>query len=147
MSENTFSWAQSQNANVLEPIRELAEQGWQHRDIPKASNMNWIFKQISDDLGAFRKELTTLKEDLLRELTEQETQLHAKTKELYDRTTRHSKRHLMDSQFNRDVSRQMCDLLREMEKLIQHYHKDFPTLPWPLKAEDPPVIANEELLD
>lgn len=47
MNKNSFMWAQGNNANILEPVRELAENGWQHRDIPKASNMNWIFNQIA----------------------------------------------------------------------------------------------------
>jgi hypothetical protein len=145
-------WAQGENANVKEPIEALREHGWRYGDVPAASNFNWLFKTLTEEIATLRKDLLMQKEHLLQQLTQQahdqEEKLHAKAKELYDRTTRHSKRHLMDSAFNRDVSRQMCDLLREMEKLLQHYHRDFPTLPWPLKTENiTEMTVDEESLD
>jgi hypothetical protein len=145
-------WAQGENANVKEPIEALREHGWRYGDVPAASNFNWLFKTLTEEIASLRKDFLAQKEDFLRQLTQQshdqEEKLHVKAQALYDRTTRHSKRHLMDSAFNRDVSRQICDLLREMEKLIQHYHKDFPTLPWPLKSDDSAArTVDEENVD
>ncbi len=78
MNKNSFMWAQGSNANVQEPFKELAENGWQHRDIPKASNMNWIFKQISDELTTLRKDMESQTSEIREKMELQTTELHKK---------------------------------------------------------------------
>jgi hypothetical protein len=149
MSKTNFIWAQSNDANVREPIRELAEKGWQHRDIPKASNMNWIFRQISNEFLALRKDMEQKAEELKSLLVVQSNEMQKQQEALatikneynslnesHDSLKSYTKRGLEKAfradEFNTGLSRQMCGLLQEMERLIRHYHKDFPTLPWPL---------------
>jgi hypothetical protein len=167
MRKTNFTWAQSNDANVREPIRELADKGWQHRDIPKASNMNWIFKQISDEFTMLRKDMEQKAEELKSLLAVQSDEIqkqqgtiaHLKTEhnslsESHDRLKCYTKRGLgkafRDNDFNTGISRQICMLLREMEKLVQHYHPNFPTLPWPLNLkleEDAAPTAGNESID
>lgn len=167
MSKTNFLWAQDENANVREPIRELAEKGWQHRDIPKASNMNWIFKQISDEFTALRKDMEQKTDEIKsmlavqsNELQKQQEVLGTLKTELGTLSENHSsfkvyaKRNLAKAfradDFNTGIARTMCELLREMERLIRHYHHDFPNLPWPLTNRSEATInttAEDESID
>lgn len=104
MSKNSFMWAQGNNANVLEPIKELAENGWQHRDIPKASNMNWVFKQISD-------EFTTLRKDMESQIVQLREGLESKTAEL------HKKLELQAADFNKKITEQNLHIQEHKEML------------------------------
>ncbi len=87
MNKNSFMWAQGNNANILEPIRELAEYGWQHRDIPKASNMNWIFKQIGEEFTAIRKDMIHHAGEIKNHLDDQASKLEAQEKALKELET------------------------------------------------------------
>jgi len=160
MSKTNFLWAQDENANVREPIRELAEKGWQHRDIPKASNMNWIFKQISDEFAALRKdleihtaELKTKLEEQANDLKEQKeavgtlkTELHS-LGENHARLKNYTKRGLdkayRGSGFNEGITRGLCTRLRNMEQAIRHYHPGFPEFHWPL--HDPATSRSNDI--
>ncbi len=104
MNKNSFMWAQGSHANVLEPIRELAENGWQHRDIPKASNMNWIFKQVSD-------EFTTLRKDMESQTSELRERMETKTAEL------HKKLEQQAADFNKKVAEQNLNIQEHKEML------------------------------
>ena len=86
MGKTNFIWAQGLDANVREPIKELAEKGWQHRDIPKASNMNWIFKQISEEFVALRKDMEQKAEELKSLLAVHSDKFVALRKDLEQKT-------------------------------------------------------------
>ena len=102
MNKNSFMWAQGSNANVQEPFKELAENGWQHRDIPKASNMNWIFKQVSD-------EFTTLRKDMESQTSELREKMESKTAELS------KKLELQTADFNKKLSEQSLHIQEQKE--------------------------------
>jgi chromosome segregation ATPase len=104
MNKNSFMWAQGSNANVQEPFKELAENGWQHRDIPKASNMNWIFKQISD-------ELTTLRKDMESQTSQLGERMELQTAEL------RKKLESQASDFNKKLSEQNLHIQEHKEML------------------------------
>jgi hypothetical protein len=66
MSEEVkpFLWAHDDKANIQEPIDALKQQGWRYGDVPAASNFNWMFKKISDDLVSINKELLVQKTEV-----------------------------------------------------------------------------------
>lgn len=155
MNKTTFMWAQSTNANLQEPIKELAEKGWQHRDIPKASNMNWIFKQISDEFSALRKDLELQKieleeksaqiiqqnkriaeqqisiqqhKDMLKDLNNEHLNLKKFTKSNFDLSSQRDN-------FSVGISRQICMMLRGFTANIRAIHPNIPEYPWPLRDE------------
>jgi hypothetical protein len=161
MSAINFIWAQAQDANVREPIKELTEKGWQHRDIPKASNMNWIFNQISNNLFALRKEiqqhaieLKNKLDDHTSRLQEQEAVLASLKNELEVLSENHIKfknctnqqlsRSLRANDFNTGIARQICLQLKVLEQNIRHYHVDFPEFNWPLPEGILTVVYEEE---
>ncbi len=45
-----FVWAHSKDANLKEPIQALKEKGWEYGDIPTASNFNWLFNSIMNQV-------------------------------------------------------------------------------------------------
>jgi hypothetical protein len=65
-----FKWAFGDKANLKEPLEALKEQGWQYGDAPTASNFNWLFNKISNELADkaqtndVDEELADLKRDL-----------------------------------------------------------------------------------
>ncbi|MCA9507911.1 MAG: hypothetical protein KC505_05770 [Myxococcales bacterium] len=40
-------WALDKEANIQKPPSAIQQKGWQHEDIPTASNFNWIIHQLS----------------------------------------------------------------------------------------------------
>jgi DNA repair exonuclease SbcCD ATPase subunit len=150
MSKANFIWAKDIDANVREPISELTQKGWQHRDIPKASNMNWIFKQISDEFAALRKELEVHTVELKNQLEEQtnglkeqkkavgtlKTELHSLGEnhvQLKSYTKRGLGKAYRGNDFNNGITRGISERLRNMEQAIRHYHPGFPEFHWPLQ--------------
>ncbi len=62
-----FVWAHSKNANLKEPIQALKERGWEYGDIPTASNFNWLFNSIMNQVrsvSAALEEVQTKNTDL-----------------------------------------------------------------------------------
>ena len=66
-----FTWAHDPQANVKEPIQALKEQGWRYGDVPTASNFNWIFKTITEEIVRLNEELVTQKENCDRAIAQQ----------------------------------------------------------------------------
>ena len=62
-NDKAFIWAQGQNAQVAEPDQDLLASGWSKGDIPAASNFNWLFKTMTEDLHAFKKDLHHMREE------------------------------------------------------------------------------------
>jgi hypothetical protein len=154
MSKTNFIWAQGSDANVREPIKELAEKGWQHRDIPKASNMNWIFKQISEEFVALRKDVEHIAEDLKgllathsNEIKKQQEAIGKLKKEQKSLSENHDRfesyteqglgKAFRADEFNTGVIRAMCIQLEGLEQYLRHYHPGLPEFHWPLhKSKD-----------
>jgi len=165
MTKNNFMWAQGKDANLMEPLKELSENGWRIRDIPKASNMNWIFKQISDEFATLRKDLQSQTTELHQKLSEQSQaiQEHKETintlktelgslSEKHIKLKTYTKNHLIKAfrrdEYNNGISMQICQMLKDLEANIRAYHPNFPEFPWPVKgqmeveAEDESVEIN-----
>lgn len=137
-----FIWAQDVHANVKEPIQALKENGWRYGDVPAASNFNWIFKTMTEEMAAIRKDMAKEREEFKNTLVKQakrfSAQLSATASEFDEKIgflSEDSDRHFRRAEFNEGIARQICELLREMEKFLRHYHQDFPTLPWPMRPE------------
>lgn len=186
MNEETkpFLWAHDDQANLQEPLDALKQHGWRYGDIPAASNVNWLFKQISDEFVALKNELSVQKEEteksqaliaglkdelatLGSSITETNEQLKATNNELASHKIEieHNKEEidtahknhqsfkakakellgetLRNDNFNLGVSHQICSGLREMERLIRHYHPNFSGPTWPLQDRAVTVAENE----
>lgn len=160
MSEiKPFIWAQGQDANVREPIQALQESGWRYGDVPTASNFNWLFKMLTQEIASLRKELITQKDDYIQRLTNQtetlgkkidsqaeilEKKIEARASKLDAKFTRLSDKHTRAAEYNEGISRTMCLLLRELEKHIRHYHNNLPSFPWPLYTGPETLTAPTE---
>ena len=66
--QKPFIWAQGEEANVKEPIQALRENGWRYGDVPAASNFNWLFKMMTQEIASLRKELISHKEEFAEAL-------------------------------------------------------------------------------
>ncbi len=140
MSEiKSLIWAQGKDANIKEPIEALKEQGWRYGDIPTASNFNWLFKMLTEDLASLKKEVSSQREEFTKVLMAQKEKLEADLSlginKLDTKFTKITNTNTRACQFNEGISRQICMMLREMEKILQHYHPGFPPLPWPLNLK------------
>lgn len=133
-------WAQGREANLKEPIEALKEQGWSYGDIPTASNFNWLFKMITEDLASLKKEVSSQREEFTKVLKAQKEKLEADLSlginKLDTKFTKITNTNTRACQFNEGISRQICMMLREMEKILQHYHPGLPPLPWPLNSKE-----------
>jgi hypothetical protein len=139
--QKPFIWAQGEEANVKEPIQALRENGWRYGDVPAASNFNWLFKMMTEEMASLRKDLISHKEEFAEALKNQvqscENRLNAKVGRLDTKMSIRTDKLFVASDFNEGISRQICMLLRQLEKVLKVYHANFPTLPWPL--HDPTV--------
>jgi len=115
-----FQWAYDEDANVKKPIEDLYRKGWQYEDVPTASNFNWVFNRIQKDLESIAEDLGAIKK------------LAADIKTVADRAHYQSVANRNNVLQNKGYVRQICRGLREMEKNLELYHRDFPTIPWPL---------------
>lgn len=132
MSTTNFGWATNEDANIKEPLKELLEYGWKVRDIPKASNMNWVFKKISDDLGALRADFQKQEEGILKLNSE----LERLEKVLGDNREHCRKKHLkLKSQIlrNRKYIADTGRTLVHFETELSQYLPILRKYPWPLK--------------
>lgn len=76
-NEKAFVWAQGEQANVIEPLAYLKENGWRYGDTPMASNVNWLFKMLTEDLASFRKDILTIKDEIGQLRKDTKDELHA----------------------------------------------------------------------
>lgn len=65
-NEKVLAWAKGEQANVIEPLEYLKENGWRYGDVPMASNINWLFKSLTEELAVLRKDIFVLKDDVNR---------------------------------------------------------------------------------
>ncbi|TXG75885.1 hypothetical protein E6Q11_06270, partial [Candidatus Dojkabacteria bacterium] len=152
-------WAPGQDANIREPIQALKETGWRYGDVPTASNFNWLFKMLTQEIASLRKDLSTQKDEFNEAISKQaksyeakltgaidnlETKLTTSMDKLTTKFTRRIDRSSRAAEFNEGISRTLCFLLREMEKTIRHYHSNFPSFPWPLHTDAETMTATEE---
>ena len=142
-ASKTLVWAQGEQANVKEPIQELKEHGWRYGDVPKASNFNWLFKTMTEEMTSLRKDLLVQKEELLNTIADQaqkqEEKLSATARKLLQGTVKLVGKHHQSYNL---TSWQIVACLREMEKLIQHHHPEITAQPWP--TLDPPTSVRGE---
>lgn len=59
-NEKAFVWAQGEQANLKEPIDFLKQNGWSYGDTPAASNFNWMFKTITENVAKLNKDILSL---------------------------------------------------------------------------------------
>ncbi len=150
MSEiKPFIWAQGQNANVREPIQALQESGWRYGDVPTASNFNWLFKMLTEEIAKLKKDLAVQKEGLTRALSQQEQRqeerLGLKANELQGHInnlareikadiTALARRQRSDDKHLSISLEATWEILRGFEQVIRHYHPTLPVTPWPSKV-------------
>jgi hypothetical protein len=137
---SNFKWAHGDNANLKEPIPALKEKGWQYADVPTASNFNWLFNKIQKELEAVNSEFQSLKESINAEIKAIKDNA-ASIKKTAEAALGKSNANERAVEFGIGVSRQICDLLRLLEKNIKAYHPNFPNQPWPLTNE---AVSNNE---
>lgn len=141
-----FIWAQGQDANIKEPIQALQEHGWRYGDVPTASNFNWLFKTLTEEMAKLKKDLAVQKEELIQALAQQtqrqEARLDSKAQELrgdINNSARGLRTDIADvAKAQRSDSKHLAicleatwDILREFEKVLRHYHPTLPVTPWP----------------
>ena len=142
-------WAQGENANVKEPIEALREHGWRYGDVPAASNFNWLFKMLTEEIAKLKKDLATQKEELTEALAQQaqrqDEKLGSKAQELrgeITNSTRSLRTNIADlARTQRSDDKQLAtslevtwDTLRAFAQMLRHYHPDLPVTPWPSKV-------------
>ena len=76
-NERVFVWAQGAQANVIEPLAYLKESGWRYGDVPMASNVNWLFKTLTEEIATLKKDIFTIKDDISRLREDVTKGLHA----------------------------------------------------------------------
>ena len=131
MTDHAFIWAQGAKANVKEPIEILKQQGWKASDVPAASNFNWIFRKITDDINTLNQEMLKLNQTLSQDI--------AKLKDKADLLYRSTKvleffinQSLRNDHFNHGISRQICEMLTHMEEQIKTFYPNYQPMKWPL---------------
>lgn len=62
--ENAFVWAQGNAANIQEPEESLKQKGWTAGSKPAASNFNWMFKTITENVAILNKDISLLQNSL-----------------------------------------------------------------------------------
>lgn len=153
-----FIWAQGQEANVKEPIQALQEHGWRYGDVPTASNFNWLFKMLTEEIVGLKKDLDMQREELNRQAQQQEERLDSKTRELRSDITNSTRglrtniANIARSQRSDNNQLAICleatwDILRGFEQVLRHYHPSLPFTPWPAKVwpRDHRTEAEEEI--
>jgi hypothetical protein len=152
----SFIWAQGHDANVREPIQALQESGWRYGDVPTASNFNWLFKMLTEEIARLKKDLAVQKEELTQALAQQaqrqEERLGSKANELRGQISNSARDLKADitslSRRQRSDDRQLAiciestwEILRSFEQVLRHYHPTLPVTPWPSKVWPNNVMA------
>lgn len=129
---NVFTWAQSDSAKLRAPDEQLRVKGFAKGERPLASNINWIFKTIGDDLAAQRKEIVSLRAEIKAQLahlekqfSDKHTTLKKSTKKSFDKTER-------ATDYNAGISRQICEVLKDFVNKVRSKRPDIPELRMPL---------------
>jgi hypothetical protein len=132
-----FIWAHDVQANVKEPIQELRERGWRYGDVPAASNFNWIFKTMTQEIALLKNELAAQREQFTRSLLQQaahQEKLLNKIKKLREEVSIIDESQRDDAtQLSRSLE-STWELLRGMGDVTRQYHPNFPTTPWPSRV-------------
>lgn len=142
MTYKPFVWAEGEKANVKEPVEILKEQGWRYGDVPTASNVNWLFKNIGDQLGTLSKEISLLKQTLdqdITRLTDKSERLRRCTRVL-ERSVNQNQRH---NGFNESILWQMNEGIKAMEQQLRTFHPGYQPITWPLINGTPPRHRDE----
>ena len=157
MSEiKPFIWAQGQDANVREPIQALQESGWRYGDVPTASNFNWLFKMLTEEIAKLKKDLVVQKEELTQAIAQQaqrqEERLGFKANELRGQIansardlkadiTALARRQKSDDKHLAVSLEATWEILRAFEQVLRHYHPSLPVTPWPSQVWPHNVMA------
>lgn len=140
-----FAWAHGEKANVREPIESLRESGWRSGDTPTASNFNWLFKNISDQLGVLNKEISHLKQTLGQDIT----RLNDKSERLR-RCVRVLEQligyNLGYNEMNESFVWQVNEGIKAMEAQIKALQPGYQPVSWPL-INGPRRTHRDELSD
>lgn len=132
MTNTPFTWATHEDAHLKEPLKDLSEQGWKVRDIPKASNMNWIFKKISDDLSALRASLQKQEEGILKlnsELENVKKLIGDNREHCHKKNLKLKSEILRNRKYIADTGRTLVHFETELSQYLPMLRK----YPWPLK--------------
>lgn len=126
-----FKWAHGQRANVKEPLPNLTENGWQYGDVPTASNFNWLFNQLQQELEKSKAETAELKKVLSalpQTLETLESNFEADI-ELLRKATETALRNSLGG--TKNLLYGVVRLIAMLEDNISRYHPNFPEIPWP----------------
>lgn len=142
MTYKPFVWAEGEKANVKEPVEILKEQGWRYGDVPAASNFNWLFKKMTEDVNALNLEVSALRKALTQDIT--------KLTEKSDRLKRctlvlqsYVNYNLRNNRFNENISWQINEGLKAMERQVQAFHPTYQLVSWPLIYNTTPRHGDE----
>jgi predicted transcriptional regulator len=144
-NNSVFSWAQSDNARLRAPDEQLQVKGFTKGERPLASNINWIFKSIGENLRQIQKQQVESdaknqalyaqlleKIDVVTKTAEEIKVSHNKFKEKATHQMHHNRG---DSRFNLGIIRQLLNTLKNLESYLKHYHPSLPALNWPLHKD------------
>lgn len=144
-----FLWAQGEQANVKEPIPALQVHGWRYGDVPAASNFNWLFKMMTEELAGLRKDVLHLREDLVTKVDEQDrkfsaalaqqtrtqdnkiAEVAAQTKSLDGRVTRVHNTHKGNAKQLATSIEVTWENLRSFDARLRAFVPGLPITPWP----------------
>jgi hypothetical protein len=148
-NERSFLWAQGVTANVVEPLEALKEQGWRAGNVPAAANFNWIFKTLTEEMAALRKDQLVHKDEMVRlieqtakEISEAKAEIHRvdkKATSILHKVTRMKAR--LD--WILIILRQVCRQLKAMDANLQRLLPGFVSQPWPLEESSSAEIEDE----
>jgi hypothetical protein len=146
MSYSAFVWAQDAHANVKEPMETLKQNGWRYGDVPAASNFNWLFKKMTEDINNLNHEVAKLNHTLTQDI--------AKLKDKSDILRRSTKvlevyvnRSLRHNRFNEGIAQQICDFLKKQEEQLKVFHPTYQPLPWPTSKPEPHQDELSDIFD
>ena len=128
-NNNHFAWAQGNNPNIKRPEHTLIQNGWVRGDTPMASNFNWMFKQISDELTTLRKHA----DNQARQLKAQQKKLNALGEDhanFKTSTKRKFKSQEKEFVFLKGLLVQTFRGLNWLCENIKSFHPQLPPHPW-----------------
>lgn len=142
MTNTPYTWAQGEKANIKEPIEILKENGWKAGDVPAASNFNWLFKKMTQDINALNTELSELKKILIQDMAK----LNNKAERLKRCThvlESFANRNVRMGDFNEGICWQINEGVKNLEQQLQAIHPHYQPVNWPLLSNNPPTRRSE----
>lgn len=133
----TFIWAHDVHANVKEPIQALREHGWRYGDVPAASNFNWIFKTMTEEIALLKEELRAHKEHVGRAFAQHQAineKVSIKIKKLCDEISHIDETRRNDALHLARSLEATWELLRGFNAILCQKDGNFPIVPWPSKV-------------